>query len=538
MGIERRKPVNAIGFVRLSDLRLADLDEDGRSRGNVDQERRVREHAALIGWRVGRVIVENDLVLKRDGTIKGVSAFKRRKVLLPNGSYEWRTFRPGLRLAIDLLARGEHDGLIALDLDRVLRDPRDLEDVIDLAEEHQLPVQSVTGSLRLSSDADITMARVMVAIANKSSRDTSRRVAAAKERQARDGLFGGGRRPFGFCMGAPPVADGVDPADVVCPWHGGRDCRTAVTPIEAEVEVIKQCSQRLVEGVSLRGLAAELREAGVATVTVAAWTALSLRNVLLRPRNAGLMVYQGQVLEGVAAPWEPIISRELFDEVVALLTDPARRSSVPGAPPRWWGSGIYRCGVCTPPGTTGGRVSTCNVSMARGEHRYKCRDGHLARNQVMVDDVVFAHIAYVLTHPRAFELLIADGPSIDAPALRAERAAITGRLEQMAVDEVLGLKTRAQVNAATGRGRARIAEIDAALHANVITDPLARVIADPDPVRVFHDMVLADRRVILARLVTVTLLPIGRTGRGVQLDSVRVEPKHHLGQPPAIQAAA
>lgn len=168
------KPQNALGFARLSDLRLLDLDEDGKGKGNVDQEQRIREYGTAIGWKITRVIVENDLVLKKDGTVKGVSAFKRRKVLLPNGRHEWRTFRPGLRLSLDLLARGEHDGFIPLDLDRAFRDPRDLEDLIDVAWEYKVPVESVTGSLRLNNDADITMARVLVAMANKASREIGR----------------------------------------------------------------------------------------------------------------------------------------------------------------------------------------------------------------------------------------------------------------------------------------------------------------------------------------------------------------------------
>src|SRR5581483_12274031 len=93
-----RLPQNALGFARLSDLRLLDLDEDGQAKGNLDQEQRIRDYGRAIGWNITRVIVENDLVRRPDGTIKGVSAFKRRKVLLPNGRHEWRTYRPGLRM--------------------------------------------------------------------------------------------------------------------------------------------------------------------------------------------------------------------------------------------------------------------------------------------------------------------------------------------------------------------------------------------------------------------------------------------------------
>jgi hypothetical protein len=54
--------------------------------------------------------------------------------------------------------------------------------------------------------------------------------------------------------------------------------------------------------------------------------------------DAALTVYRGQILDGVPAPWQPIVSRQVFDAVSTLLTDPSRRQG-PGAAPRWLGTG-------------------------------------------------------------------------------------------------------------------------------------------------------------------------------------------------------
>jgi site-specific DNA recombinase len=53
--------------------------------------------------------------------------------------------RPGFRRALAMLADEQADGLIALDLDRAMRDPRDLEDLIDLVEQSspRIPVEPV-----------------------------------------------------------------------------------------------------------------------------------------------------------------------------------------------------------------------------------------------------------------------------------------------------------------------------------------------------------------------------------------------------------
>src|SRR5258706_516525 len=70
-----------------------------------------------------------------------------------------------------------------------------MEDLIDLAGQSwpSVPVQSVTGSLRLANDAGITLAGVMCAVANKASRDTARLAAAARRHQAEAGQYRAGR---------------------------------------------------------------------------------------------------------------------------------------------------------------------------------------------------------------------------------------------------------------------------------------------------------------------------------------------------------
>jgi site-specific DNA recombinase len=105
--------------------------------------------------------------------------------------------RPRFRALLSSLARGGAEAMIAYELDRAVRDPRDLEDLIDAKVLYGFRVLSTTGSLRLDNDSEIAMARVLVAMANTSSADTSRRVARASKQQALDGKWHGGRAPTG-----------------------------------------------------------------------------------------------------------------------------------------------------------------------------------------------------------------------------------------------------------------------------------------------------------------------------------------------------
>src|SRR6266511_4162905 len=74
---------------------------------------------------------------------------------------------------------GAADTLLVVDLDRLTRDPRDLEDAIELVEHFGAVGVDVSGALDLSTDHGILLARMMVAHANLSSRDTSRRIRRA-----------------------------------------------------------------------------------------------------------------------------------------------------------------------------------------------------------------------------------------------------------------------------------------------------------------------------------------------------------------------
>ena len=174
----------AVLYVRISD------DPEGLEKGVDRQEADCRAFAESHGYVVERVFREND-----------TSAFKQRTITLPSGEKVRRVVRPGFRAMLQFLAQRGADAMIAYDLDRAVRDPRDLEDLIDAKVLYGFGVKSTTGSLRLDNDSDIAMARVLVAMANKSSADTARRVARASKQQAIEGRWHGGRAPYGYRMG-------------------------------------------------------------------------------------------------------------------------------------------------------------------------------------------------------------------------------------------------------------------------------------------------------------------------------------------------
>ena len=297
-------------------LRISD-DRAGEGEGVARQEADCRRYAAHQGWTVTEVYREND-----------VSAFRRRVVTLPDGSRASRVVRPEFRRMLCDLADGLIGAVTGYDLDRVARDPRDLEDLIDVCEATGRPARSVTGNLDLSHDGGITMARIAVAVANQSSRDTSRRVCRVKQDLATQGRWGGGgRRAYGY------VAD-----------------RTAI--VEKEAEVIRRAAGRVLAGDSLNAITADLAAEDAPTVSGRPWTRTSLRGVLTRPAVAGRLTYRRKVVG--TAPWPPILDQATWEAVVAEIGARPKQDQTL----RYWLTGIAICGLCLGPlrGNQGGYV--------------------------------------------------------------------------------------------------------------------------------------------------------------------------------------
>jgi DNA invertase Pin-like site-specific DNA recombinase len=372
-------------YVRISDDRAGDSAGVGR------QERDCAELAERRGWSIVEIYTEND-----------TSAFKRRKVQLPDGTTALRVDRPAFRRLLADLASGRIEAVVAYDLDRVARDPRDLEDLIDVVETRKAPTAAVTGSLDLSNDSGITIARINVAIANKSSRDTARRVSRKHLELAEQGKFsGGGIRPYGY------ASDGI-------------------TVIEEEAAVLREIRDRILAGDSLSGIARDLTARGVPTVRGSArgWHARSVHSAITKARIAGLRKYQGEVVG--KATWPAIITEEEWLDVKTALD---ARVGTTGNTLRHWLSGVLRCGKC------GHRLRSQFVNPST--HKYWC--SHLVggcagisidgkRSEAHVEKTVLSYLG----RPDVVKTIARLAAETDTEQLRAELAADEQQLTELA----------------------------------------------------------------------------------------------------------
>ncbi len=416
------EPLGAVVYVRISD------DPEGTERGVDRQETDCRAYAAAHGWEVVAVFREND-----------TSAFKQRTITLPSGERVRRVIRPEFRAMLKHLGDGESQVMVAYDLDRAVRDPRDLEDLIDAKVLGGFSVRSVTGSLRLDTDSDVAMARVLVAMANKSSADTARRVARAAKQQAVEGTWHGGRVPFGYR--AENGALVIDP--------------------EA-AELVRDAAARVLAGESLYRIRTDWNERGILTTHGCAWSDKTIKMVLRSPSIKGVRQYRPILPDGsrsktsqmqVKAAWPAILDEDTWQQVADVLDarKRARNFHQPGsgATKRMYPfSGLIRCSDCGPAMVHRGVVYQCVQSVPGGCNR-SIRSADIER---LVEDAVLATFEQITLSPSRRPTPGADQAARVglAAALEADRE----RLAQLDDDHYDGLIDKAM----WVRQRARIAE--------------------------------------------------------------------------------
>lgn len=495
-------PIRAVIYLRLSDLRSTDRNTFG------PREAKVRELADRLGWPVVAVVIENDFSKSKNGKVRIASAFKRIpiKVQGPDGEETiHRVIRPGYQKILANFRSGEWNAILAEDLDRVVRDPFDGEDLLSIASAKGINAASVSGSLRLThggtSDEQF-MFRTMVNAAYKSSCDYARRVREARERNMCRAMGNGGNRPFG--------------------WQS--DYKTADPTEQA---IIDSAMRRVLHGISLRAIAAELRESEVPTVTGAKWSGKILRDILLKPRNAGLVVYQNEIQEGLTGEWDRLVPVELWKAVHDKLTDSGRTVLRPDglpygiSPPKWQGTSVYLCGICND-GTS------VQVTAGKGRQpRYRCKEhNHLARNAAHVDTMVSDWVIDRLSQEDAITMFVPSTPDVDVIALQAERDTLQADLTVVSDDYYVHKVTkRPQFLSATEKINARIAEIDQTLRDTFTGGSLVSELVNSRDVRAtWESYPLATKQAIIRGLCTVTINRSTAMGNKFDRSSVVIAP--------------
>ena len=265
-------------------------------------------------------------------------------------------------------------------------------------------------------------------------------------------------------------------------------------------EVIRGIAARIVrKDGSLRKIARELNEAHVPTPTGRSWSAVTVRDVVLRPSNVSQRVHQGEIIG--KGDWPKILDQETFTNVRAILNDPDRKTTV-GSNARHLLSGVARCGIC------GARMRVALRSYTKSHHRtpvYRCSGRScVSRNVEMLEQLVTTTVVRRLAQPDADKDLAPHRTPAAVKAVR-EVESLQARLGTAADDYAAGLIERPQLLRITAQLRPKIEAAQARVRVVDDAPLLAGIAGRPDAAEVWEQLPLTRRRAIVGLLLEVTV---------------------------------
>jgi len=447
------------------------LARDGDTTKVDDQERICRELAERLSWDVAEVYTDNSR-----------SAWQKNRK------------RPGWDAMLDAVKAGRVNAIVVYHGDRLVRQPRDLEDLLDLAHAKGVRLASPTGTRNLDNDDDQFILGIEANMARRESANTSRRMKAGVERRRRSGLVtagGRGGRLFGF------ATDGV-------------------THVPAEADIVRGVFARVLTGEGIRFIARELAAEGVTTTAGKPMHPLAVRRMVASPRYVGLMP-DGES----AAAWEPVVDRGDWETANALMTGHAYVLAPGHNARKYLLSGIARCGVCGHPmqvlaGYTSPK-SGRKVAARYGCLVVDCRKVY--RNVAHLDTYVATRTVARLSHPGnpAGHLPSSPGVAAEIRVLAEERA----ELEEMFTDH-----TKGRAHLLLGRldsidaRLAQLRELTAADAAARLIDRHMGIGEDE-----FNGLPLSVRRAVVAGCWEIRVQPASRRGPGFDPADVKLTPR-------------
>lgn len=430
------------------------------------------EHLAVDRQRADclRIIRERGWTLTQEYVDNSVSASKRT------------VRRPSYDRMVQDYDAGLFDALVCWDLDRLTRQPRQLEDWIERAEERGLVITTANGEADLSTDGGRMYARIKASVARSEVERKSARQKAANAQRAR--------------MGRPPLGTRLM----------GYTAKGELVPEEAKV--VRSIFNDFLAGESLKGIARGLQEAGVPTRHGGRWNPSSIRTILLNERYGGIMEYMGEVLPNVPITWEPIVSEDTFFLAQSKLSDPRRKTAKEGTDRKHLGSSLFRCAECGH-----GMYGYANI-------RYRCPHCLFTRSRSHIDAYVLAVVRARLAQPDVADLLAVDHEP-EVKELTAQIQRLRDRLERVNQDYDEGIIDGLRYRTAAERVRAELTATEgkrAALSGGL--SGTTSVLGAPDPVEAFDSASLMVRRRVIDALLDVRLKPGKRGCKTFDPDSV------------------
>src|SRR5262245_34972595 len=376
------------------------------------------------------------------------------------------------RLCADI-ADGVVKRVAVWEMDRLHRQPAELEEFMKLVERHGVELANVGGHVDLSTPEGQLQATTRGNVAAFETAIKSRRQKRANLQRAEDGK----------------------------PWLARSFGYDGTTIVPAEAAAIRKACRALLNGATLWSIAKEWNAKGLKTSKGYEWEGSKVRQMLLRPSIAGLAVHNGAIIEDATPQWKPIVDRDTWESVRRYLSDPKRFTG------RSMGrkhllSGIAYCGECNR------RMGTTIKPTKSGGKRvvYQCKNMgcmKIVRDLIQTDELVVGIITERLADPEAARKL--SKPTVNTKALHEQidtyRKLITATREEY--NE--GLIDARDRNARIERTMEKLAPLEDKLLGVHMSADVKKLAGNPDAAECFEELPLDRQRGVIDTLVTVTI---------------------------------
>jgi site-specific DNA recombinase len=446
-------------YVRIS------KDAQAKGLGVRDQEQDCRKLAERLGWIVYRVFVDNDI----------------RAAKYSNKP------RPAYLEMLQAMREGVVQAVLCWDVYRLVRQPKELEEFLDIAEASGITrLGTVSGDYDLSTPEGRFQARLWANIAANESEKTSQRHRRRQLQIAMDGQPNGGQRRYGY-------------------RHIEGANRLEVVPDEAVI--IREMAARVLAGETISRIARDLNRRGIPAAKGGEWVAHTVRTVVSGDTVAGIRVHRGAVYP---AKWEPILDRSTHDALVLLFKDPARRFN-PGGPTKhhWVGTLFCPCNA------------KLHVRYTKGQKTYCCQTcGKVHRLAEPVEAYLEGVLFERTQHPEFRASLMEHIPDDEEhAALRQQRAEIDIQRRELGAARFAPPPGRKPLDDdvyqfAAARLDANLQAIDRRLQEIIARSAMPVGVDFDDLEDEWEGLPLHTKRRILEFVFRrVVLLPVGRLGR-------------------------
>jgi DNA invertase Pin-like site-specific DNA recombinase len=299
--------------------------------------------------------------------------------------------RPAYDAMRTAYAAGAFSAIVCYDLDRLTRQPRQLEDWIDAAEQHGLSLVTATGEADLSTDNGRLFARIKASVARAEIERKGARQRRANEQRVALGYPPPGRRLYGF------ETDGI-------------------TPREPEAAIVRRVFDDIVAGSSIHGIVRALNAEAVPFTTGRSglWTPKVVRLLVLNRRYAGEVIHHGAWMPSTVVT--PIVPAAIAERVRLIVSDPTRLHIAPGNVASHLASGVVTCSVCH------AGLTFANKAASRTPPSYRCPADHVT---------IAAHLLEPLLVRGLSEVIAEDAAALSAaPDVTSSLTDLTDRLDR------------------------------------------------------------------------------------------------------------